>query len=417
MMKMSKETALVPLDDDNEEENEIVPTTSNKDAEATWEHEDLAKVYVLVFRGHTAGVNSCCFMESDKTFVSASDDHTVRIWDIDRQENIAVLSAHENKVNCCRVSFDGRRIASAGWDHKVIVWDTLSGKPLWNALHDGIVTTCDFSYDGKFLITGSDLENSVRIWDAYDGELIKELKHHKNTVTCCRFSSLSYRFCTTSMDRTTHLIDMQNYHEEIMPHTVLKVGGHGNVVSCASFSGDDRHLCTGSWDKNLQMWDLNAGVYRREGPVTLKNGHDGSISSCIFSQDGSTLLSASYDQTVTIWDAKLAFKKLTLQGHTDWVTNCDVSKDSKLVLSSSKDHTIRVWNIERSEDIPIVVQNKLSIGVQMMKCRKCNKPFSISNAQDPESIKYCVFCRLKEPIKPFKDGIDLISSQNSLTMD
>ena len=46
----------------------------------------------------------------------------------------------------------------------------------WSALHDGIVTTCDFSYDGKFLITGSDLENSVRIWDAYDGELIKELK-------------------------------------------------------------------------------------------------------------------------------------------------------------------------------------------------------------------------------------------------
>lgn len=46
-MKMSKETALVPLDDDNEEENEIVPTTSNKDAEATWEHEDLAKVFQL----------------------------------------------------------------------------------------------------------------------------------------------------------------------------------------------------------------------------------------------------------------------------------------------------------------------------------------------------------------------------------
>ena len=35
---------MVPVDDDKEEENRIA-ATSNKDAEATWEHEDLAKVF------------------------------------------------------------------------------------------------------------------------------------------------------------------------------------------------------------------------------------------------------------------------------------------------------------------------------------------------------------------------------------
>ncbi|XP_065064883.1 WD repeat-containing protein 88-like [Rhopilema esculentum] len=371
------------------------------DNKATWEHEDLAKVQVLVFHGHDKGVNSCCFMDNDEILISASDDHTVKIWNRKKQENVGTLSGHDGKVTSCRASFDARRIASTGWDNHVIVWDTITGKPLWTGIHDGIVTTCDFSFDGKYVVTGNDLENALRVWDAYNGKLIKTMNCHQNTVTCCRFSKMTYRFCSTSMDQTTRVIDLQNYRDDISPHQVLRLGGHENIISCAGFSGDDRRLCTGSWDKTLKMWDVNAGSYRKEGPVPLTEGHEGSISSCKFSDDGTVLVSASYDQTVTIWDADLAYKKFSLQGHTGWVTDCDLSKNMALVASCSKDGTLRIWNIERSEDIPIVLQNKLSIGLQMLKCQKCGKMFSISKAQDPDSFKFCVFCRLKEPVRPF----------------
>ena len=42
-------------------------------------------------------------------------------------------------------------------------------------MHNGIVTTCDVSHDGKYVVSGSDLDSAVSIWDARDGQLIKKL--------------------------------------------------------------------------------------------------------------------------------------------------------------------------------------------------------------------------------------------------
>jgi len=388
----------------------IASRTTSIDGKASWEHEQLAKVKFLVFRGHHKGVNSCCFMDNDRMILSGSDDHSVKLWNLKEEESVGSLNGHTNKVTCCCASFDSRRVVSAGWDNKIIVWDTVTGKPLWSGDHDGIVVSCDLSFDGKYLISGNDLENAVRIWDAQSGHLIKLMKYHTNTVTCCRFSPMRYRFCSTSIDKTTHVIDMQNYQDEIMPHGVLRFGGHGNIISTCSFSSDDRRLCTGSWDKNIQIWDVNAGSYRREGPFTFNNAHQGSISSCKFSTDGSILISTSYDQNVTVWDVSFGFKKFSLQGHVDWVNDCDISSDGNTVLSCSRDRTMRAWSIEKSEDIPAVLQNKLSMGLQMLECQKCGKMFSISKVQDPESFKYCVFCRLKEPIRVFLSDDGHLSS-------
>ena len=37
---------------------------------------------------------------------------------------------------------------------------------------------------------------------------------HKSTVTCCRFAPTQTRICTTAMDRTTKITDMQTFTED-----------------------------------------------------------------------------------------------------------------------------------------------------------------------------------------------------------
>ena len=58
-----------------------------------------------------------------------------------------------------------------------------------------------------------------------------------------------------------------------------------------------------------------------------------------------------------------------LQGHSDWVTDVDFSRDGNWILSSSKDKTIRLWNIENSDSIPSVMENKRSMGLKIVKVR------------------------------------------------
>lgn len=257
------------------------------------------------------------------------------------------------------------------------------------------MTSCHFSHDGRYLVNSSDLDFAVSLWDVREGSLIKKIFNHKSTVTCCRFAPNQNRICTTSMDRTTKITDMLTFTNDY--NVTLTMGGHINVISSCSFSSDEHLLATGSWDKNIKIWDLATGVYRNHGPITLSKGHEGSISACNFSEDGSMLVSSSYDETLVIWDVENCCQKFALKGHTGWVNDCRFSTDQKWIISCSNDKTVRMWNIESSDDIPVVLEHRKNIGLRIVQCQNCSKPFSIAQLDDELNHKYCVFCRLEHP--------------------
>lgn len=372
---------------------------------ATWEHEDLAQVKYKVLRGHREGIISCQFCFKDTHILTASDDLTCSLWNIhtgDREHKYE--GGHTDLITECRMSPDDKTFITSSWDKKLRVWDVETGKLLWTGLHDSIVTCCQVSHNGRYIATGSDLDGTIRIW-SIDGQLIKKVKgHHKSTVSSIEFSPNDERLCTTSMDKTTKLWDIQS------ETVVLQLGGHINVISCCCFTNDERRLCTGSWDKQLQVWDVSTGMFRTQGPISFSKGHEGSVTACKFSPDGTMLVSGSYDQTVVLWDAENCGPKLTLKGHSDWVTDVDFSQDGNWILSSSKDKTVRLWNIEDSDNIPMVLENKRNMGLRIVQCTECGKPFSITQLDIhnlSNSTMVCVFCRLAadRPLPTFEAGV------------
>ncbi|KAF8799470.1 WD40 repeat-like protein [Phlegmacium glaucopus] len=60
--------------------------------------------------------------------VSASDDHTARIWNTATGECEAELTGHSNWVNSAVFSPDGMNIVSASSDHTVCIWNTATGE-------------------------------------------------------------------------------------------------------------------------------------------------------------------------------------------------------------------------------------------------------------------------------------------------
>ncbi|XP_072014415.1 WD repeat-containing protein 88-like [Amphiura filiformis] len=368
----------------------------------TWEHEDLAQVRYKVLRGHRDGIVSCQFCINDTHILTASSDLTCSLWNLHTGDREHKYEDHDTLITECRMSPDDSKFITSSWDKKLRVWDVETGQLVWTGLHGGIVTCCQYSHDGQFIATGSDLDGTIRLWSAKDGQLIKKVKeHHKSTVTSIEFSPNDRRICTTSMDKTTKLWDTE------AQTVVVQLEGHINVISCCCFTDDERRLCTGSWDKQLQVWDVSTGMFRSQGPITFSKGHEGSISACKFSPDGTMLVSGSYDQTVVLWDAENCGPKLTLKGHSDWVTDVDFSRDGNWILSSSKDKTVRLWNIEHSDTIPSVMENKRSMGLRIIKCTECSKPFSIAQLDITSDNMLCVFCRLaaERPLPTFDAGL------------
>jgi WD40 repeat protein len=95
---------------------------------------------------------------------------------------------------------DGTRVVTASGDHTARVWDAATGKPLSSPLeHDDTVWTAAFSRDGKLIVTASN-DHTARIWDAETGEPLSPPLEHDDTVWSAAFSPDGTSIVTASGD-------------------------------------------------------------------------------------------------------------------------------------------------------------------------------------------------------------------------
>ncbi|NUS29772.1 MAG: WD40 repeat domain-containing protein [Streptomyces sp.] len=107
------------------------------------------------------------FSPNGHTLATASDDRTVRLWDI-RTGSTRKLDGHSDVVTSVAFSPDGDTLASGSWDYTVRLWDVTSGK-LRTALpgQSQTVDSVAFSPNGHTLTTGGD--SDVHLWNATSG--------------------------------------------------------------------------------------------------------------------------------------------------------------------------------------------------------------------------------------------------------
>jgi WD40 repeat protein/tRNA A-37 threonylcarbamoyl transferase component Bud32 len=96
----------------------------------------------------------------------ATDDLSLRLWDLNSTAESRWLYGHSNNVDRPAFSPDGQRIASPSQDRTIKLWDVASGQEVLTLRgHTAAVCAVAFSPDGQRLASASN-DGSVRIWDA-----------------------------------------------------------------------------------------------------------------------------------------------------------------------------------------------------------------------------------------------------------
>ena len=124
----------------------------------------------VVLRGHAADLAGADFNPDGTKVVTASSDHSARIWDTKAGAVMATLGGHTEGVRSASFSPDGTRVVTAARDGSAKIWDAGSGALIKTLSgHGEMLEYAAFSSDGNHIVTASRDEKAT-VWDAKTGE-------------------------------------------------------------------------------------------------------------------------------------------------------------------------------------------------------------------------------------------------------
>ncbi|MEG3860189.1 serine/threonine-protein kinase [Microcoleus sp. herbarium12] len=257
-----------------------------------------------ILHGHADSVNAVAICPQGKIIASASDDKTIKLWNLQTGELIHTFFGHSATVDAVAISPDGRMLVSGSFDRKVIEWK-LDKKAMIREFYSdygspyshryGSVYSVAFSCDGGAIASGSG-DKSIKLWNQRNGALVQ------------------------------------------------KLSGHSDKVLSVSFRPQSMMLASGSADKTIKVWRVGIAE-----SVRTFVGHGDWVYAIAFSQDGKMIVSGSADATVKLWNVDTGEVINTLSGHSDAVISVAISPDRETMASGSRDGTVKLWNLQTGE--------------------------------------------------------------------
>lgn len=301
--------------------------------------------FVLV---HDGPVNSAECDPSGKYVLTASNDHTARIWELRTGIERLRLVGHTWPVRSAKYSPNGGLVVTASSDGTARIFETRTGTTIHVLQASSMepsqaegpssptVTDAAFDSTGRKVVTSAS-DGTTRVWNVEDG---KEIRKWNSPGDSPYFDTL---FWLAPRDSRIVLgsIDLEGsaqVWDPIATSPVCKMAEW--FPNAIDFHPDGKRLVSASQSTDLAVivWDATTGLRTQE-----MKGHKGSVLDVAFSPDGATVVSASADKTARIWSTETGTELESLNGHDDYVNTARFSPDGRLVVTTSNDHTVRIW--------------------------------------------------------------------------
>jgi len=287
-----------------------------------------------MLKGHTRSVGGVAMSGDRRLAVSASNDKTLKVWDLETRSELRTLQGHTSFVNAVAMSEDGRLAVSASADRTLKVWDVESGRELRTlAGHSSFVNGVALSGDGRLAVSAS-ADYTLKVWDVEAGIELFTLKGHSRYVNGAAVRVNGRLAVSASADHTLKVWEVQSGRE------LSTLKGHSGFVNGVALSGDGRLAVSASEDQTLKVWKLANG--RKPGTLS---GHTDSVLGVAVSGDGWRAVSASADKTVKLWDLSKR-RELASFGTDAELLCCAVSSDEEIILAGDVDGTIHYLALE-----------------------------------------------------------------------
>ena len=231
------------------------------------------------YTGHREGVISVDFL--DKVIVSGSADKTIKVWHVDIG-TCYTLRGHSDWVTCVKIHPKSRTLFSASDDSTVKLWDLETNKYIgtYGGVENGghtaqVQCVIPFTYtDDLITDVGSCQKTSnaasdetgrsnseVAVVESEDEEDDGNIENNNNNVQNTNESEFE-KFVKTRRNLPTHLLTAS------LDNTIklwdVKTGKcirtqFGHIEGVWSIAADTFRIVSGAHDKSIKIWDLQNG--------------------------------------------------------------------------------------------------------------------------------------------------------------
>ncbi len=300
---------------------------------------------VRTYRGYTNGIRAVAFL-SDNRVIGGGDRGELSVWDTEGTRR-ATLPFHQARIWSVAVDLQHARIASASDDHTIRLWNTETGQCLTTLTgHNNWVRTVAFSSHGRFLVSGGD-DCTIRVWNTASGFCRRVLQPSDAWIRAVEFDPTNSRYLISGGD--DQVVRRWDIKEEIS----YPLAQHDHRICSAAYSPDGAMVASGSDDTTVIVYDVKSSqIAHRFANADL------GIKAVAFSPDGRYLAAGGEDQLLYIWDLKesnieekcVVLRPTDYRGLSGGIRSVAFSPNGRYVISGGLDEMIRIGDLSQMED-------------------------------------------------------------------
>jgi len=292
--------------------------------------------------GHAEGIDWIAVSPDGTTFMTASIDFTVKLWDFRERRLIRDIARHDDMARAAVYLPDGEHVLTCGDDGVMVLRRLSDGGAIhvFGAKQHGATRNIVLSADGRVAVTAHS-SGSVIAWDIPGRRLLHVLAGHVWSVNGIAVTPDGRRAVSGSIDGELRLWDLEKGEQ------IRQWLGHERGTYSAAFLPDGR-VVTGSGDFTVKIWNVDEG---RE--LMRFDGHSGTVYAIDVSDDGKRIVSGSLDGTARIWDVETGRELKQLNPRSGRIYAAAFGPDGT-VLTAGDESAVRIWPARTGDEVLLV---------------------------------------------------------------
>jgi len=307
---------------------------------------------VMTFYGHTSSVTSVSISPDNATIVSGSWDGIICIWGIQSGECYQIIKSHNHKVTTvCFSPAHPQHFVSASEDGTVRHWD-LHGHQI-KPTHGGHYII--FSPNGTYSVSCEGTVVTVQI--SASGKLMAKFHSPAADFNYCCFSP-NEQFVAGAAGGTIYIWDIASPD----PHLVRTIV-HSGFINSLTFSSSDifsSSLVSASNDKTVKFWQSGTN-WSTDPVITSPTPGSAPIESVSVQADDGIAISSDSAGVVKKWDLSTGLCKASFVSPAKGKRDIQLI-DGRLIIvwydwKIGAPGKVHIWDVEKEEIIWMLGQS------------------------------------------------------------